>query len=251
MNFARLTRGLIALTAPLLLLGCVLTPGKFVSTLTINTDRSFAFSYQGEVIAIDPSKGLGALGKTDLPADDEAAKLRELDESDKNDMPSISSANEDSADTDTKNRAIAETLAKEYGYRSVTYLGKGKFLIDYAIRGTLTHNFAYPMNTDAEVIFPFLMVELRRNGTVRVRAPGFANDGKNDKSGMGAMGSGGAPGAQLDGRFTLDTDAEIVSQNSEDGPAATGNRHSISWRATPLTKDAPSAVLRFAPVAAR
>ena len=249
MIFARLARGLLALAAPLLLVGCVLTPGKFVSTLTINADRSFAFSYQGEVIALDPTKGLGALGKTDTPAEIDAPNLLQLGESDKNDKSTVIEASDDSSDKEAKNRAIAETLAKEYGYRSVTYLGKGKFKIDYAIRGTLTHNFAYPMNRDAEVIFPFLMIELRQNGSARVSAPGFANDSEGDKSGMGAMGGGGSPGSQLDGLFTLDTDAEIISQNNEDGPVPAGKRRTISWRATPLTKDAPSAVLRFAPAA--
>ena len=46
-------RYLIAILAPLLLVGCILSPGKFTSTMTINADRTFAFTYQGEVIASD------------------------------------------------------------------------------------------------------------------------------------------------------------------------------------------------------
>ncbi|MBN9918207.1 hypothetical protein JND32_15015, partial [Listeria monocytogenes] len=45
--------------------------------------------------------------------------------------------------------------------------------------------------------------------------------------------------------FTLDTDAEIVSQNQEDGAVTTGTRKTVTWKATPTTKDAPTAVLRF------
>ena len=57
----------IAVLAPVLLVGCAFSPGKFVSTLTILADRSFTFSYQGEVIAVDiageMAKGMaGALG---------------------------------------------------------------------------------------------------------------------------------------------------------------------------------------------
>ena len=40
-------------------------------------------------------------------------------------------------------------------------------------------------------------------------------------------------------------DAEIVSQNNEEGAKAVGTRRQIVWRATPLTKDAPTAVLRL------
>ena len=49
-------RYLIAILAPLLLVGCILSPGKFTSTMTINADRTFAFTYKGEVIASDPSE---------------------------------------------------------------------------------------------------------------------------------------------------------------------------------------------------
>ena len=51
--------------------------------------------------------------------------------------------------------------------------------------------------------------------------------------------------AALDGTFTLDTDAEIVSQNNEDGPQPAGGRKTISWKVSPLTRDAPTAVLRL------
>ena len=47
---------LVATILPLLLTGCLLTPGKFQSTLSINADRTFAFAYKGEVIAVDPSR---------------------------------------------------------------------------------------------------------------------------------------------------------------------------------------------------
>jgi len=238
----RLPRILFVILAPLILFGCVLTPGKFVSALTINADRTFSFTYKGEVIAIDPSKDLNkGLGAPDKKDDDGAepkpsAWVRPIAAR----APALPDA-----DTEAKNRAIAAALSREYGYRSVVYQGKGKFLIDYAVSGSLTHNFLFPFNADAEAVFPFLMIELRANKTVRVKAPGFANDSKSDKTGMGSMGADAAA-SQLDGIFTLDTDAEIVSQNNEDGAAKTGGRTTIKWHATPLSKDAPSAVLRLA-----
>ncbi|MGQ4827708.1 hypothetical protein, partial [Enterococcus faecalis] len=66
------------------------------------------------------------------------------------------------AETERKRRALAEALSHEAGYRQVTYLGDGKFMVDYAITGTLTHDFVWPFNLDAEVMFPFIALELRK-----------------------------------------------------------------------------------------
>jgi hypothetical protein len=150
------------------------------------------------------------------------------------------------AEADVKNREIAVALAKETGYRSVSYAGKGKFLIDYSISGVLTHNFVFPYNSDAEAVFPFIAVELRQGGIVRVKAPGFANDSSKDKTGGMAGGASTSAAALLDGTFTIDTNAEFVSQNNEAGVTKAGARSTVTWRANALTKDAPTAVLRLA-----
>src|SRR4051812_9112631 len=61
MKLVRLTA---ILAAPLFLASCLLSPGKFVSSLDIRKDRSFTFAYQGEVILLDPSGGAtNGLGK--------------------------------------------------------------------------------------------------------------------------------------------------------------------------------------------
>jgi hypothetical protein len=226
-----------ALIAPLFLFGCILTPGKFVSNLTLNADRSFAFAYQGEVYAIDPSSAMGDLGKSSSSDDSTDGDKVKAD---------AATAASKKQEQDKKNKALAEALSKEAGYRAVRYLGDGKFMIDYAVSGTLNYNFVFPFNSDAEAVFPFVMIELRANNSVRIKAPGFANDSKADKTGMGAMGGADAAASKLDGVFTLDTDAEIISQNNEDGAIKSGKRSIIKWRATPLTKDAPTAVLRMA-----
>lgn len=223
-------RLMLALLAPLMLLGCVLTPGKFVSTLSINADRTFAFTYKGEVIALRQDSA----GKSSDDTTDAEKKPEETP----------------GEDDDAKFRAMADALSKEAGYRSVVYRGKGKFDIDYAINGHLDHGFVFPYNTDAEAVFPFLAVEVRQGGLVRVKAPGFANS-KSDAMSGAAGGLGSSPSVDaakyLDGVFTIDTDAEIVSQNTEEGSKALGRRKAISWKATPLTKDAPTAVIRVRP----
>lgn len=246
-GFARVASIVIA---PLLLVGCLLTPGKFVSTMTINADRTFAFAYKGEVIAMDPSSMMKGLG--DKPGSDDAQPSSSEGDADDGPVvvPIAATTTKKVAtgdDPETKNRAIAAALSKEYGYKSVVYQGNGKFLIDYAVSGTLTHNFTFPFNADAEAIFPFVVIELRQGGVVRVKAPGFAsNANSNGAGGMGAMSGSDQAAKSLDGVFTLDTNAEIVSQNNEDGAKTTAGRKTIVWKATPLTKDAPSAVLKLA-----
>ena len=212
---------------PLLLTGCLLTPGKFQSTLSINADRTFAFAYKGEVIAVDPSSAM----KDMQPSGDKGGK------------PDPKAAADAEASTDARNRQMAVALAKEAGYKSVAYLGKGKFTVDYAVAGTLSHSFVFPFNSDAEAIIPFVAVEVRKDGTVRAKAPGFAARQDSMNSTLPA----GQATSHADGTFTLDTDAEIVSQNNEQGVARTGPRSRIEWRVTPLTKDAPSAVIRVLP----
>jgi hypothetical protein len=233
-HFAKLG---LALVLPFLLLGCVLTPGKFVSTLTINADRSFTYAYKGEVYAVDPSAAMSDLSESS--DDDKSANKKTTG-------AAAAKAATKQAEADVKNREIATALAKETGYRSVSYAGKGKFLIDYSLSGVLTHSFVFPYNSDAEAVFPFIAVELRQGGIVRVKAPGFANDSSKDKTGGMAGGASTSAAALLDGTFTIDTNAEFVSQNNEAGVTKAGARSTVTWRATALTKDAPTAVLRLA-----
>ena len=257
-------RMMMALLAPLALWGCVLTPGAFTSTLTVNADRTFTYAYQGEVIAIDFgkefAKGMGGSnpfatpeGEDGTEEDDDAVRVPSAHhiawQEGKADGVQVAPGTGESAtagdqDGEARNHAIAEALAKEPGYRSVRYLGDGKFMVDYRLSGTLTHSFVFPYNLDAEAVFPFVVMELRPGGAVRVRAPAF---GSSDKaSALPGTGEDGAA-SKRNGTFTLETDAEIVSQNNEDGATAAGSRRRIVWRVSPLTRDAPSAVLKLRP----
>lgn len=221
------------LLLPLILASCALAPGKFTSTLVINADRSFTFSYQGEVWAISGDGLTDKLGESD-PERDPREKAR--------------AAERAKAEAESRNRALAELLSREAGYRSVSYAGDGKFTIDYQVKGRLDHAFVWPFNLDGEVLIPFLAIELRQGGTVRMKAPAFANDGDKTTSAPGGTLPLADLSSKLDGTFTLDTDAEIVSQNEESGVQAAGNHKRITWRATPALKQAPTAVLRLAPL---
>lgn len=246
MTLPRFTRLLAMLAVPLLLMGCLLQPGKFSSALTVRADRNFTFAYKGEVIAVDPSESMAAsFGSLSADATNEdsseaerAAKAEEKARKAK-----------EAAENEVKRKAVAEALSKEAGYRSATYLGNGRFLIDYEISGRLDHNFIYPFNSDAEILFPFIAIELRKDGSVRMVAPAYT--GSTSKAGSSAAGMPGRNDA-LDGTFTLTTDAEITMHNSEAGPQpAPGGMKMITWRVTPLTRDAPTAALRLAPLPAK
>ncbi|WP_447727294.1 hypothetical protein [Sphingomonas koreensis] len=252
--FERIKGIALVLIAPLVLVGCAFSPGKFTSSLTILADRSFTFSYQGEVIAVDlaseMAKGMGDAFKddeTDKKDTSTTALLQAAAWQDKTPGNKEAPAEEedsaaDEAKKEAKFKAIGEALTKEAGYRSVTYKGKGVFQIDYQISGKLTHNFLWPYNIDAEVIFPFVVIEMRGKDQVRVKAPAFGDDDSP------AKGKGDDSKARLDGTFTLVTDGELVSQNNEDGATSAGGRKTITWKATPLSKDAPMAVVKVAPL---
>lgn len=248
------------LLIPLILTACLFLPGKFDSTLTIHADRSFTFTYKGEVLAADMNglSDMGKLGSGDMmdanatEAVDAASDIAENSTDATTDNMAaepaedpVQKAKEDAekkAKQDEEYRDLAAKLAKEAGYKSVEYRGDGVFYVDYAISGVLTHNFVYPYDLDAAMIFPWLAVELRGKDMVRVKAPGFA---KQDSSMTGMAGANSqAQESKMDGTFTLITDAEVVSQNDEDGSETPGKTKTFRWKITPRTQDAPMATLR-------
>jgi len=255
-------RWLIAIAAPLLLASCILTPGKFTSTLDIRADRSFTFTYLGEV-QLAKTKGLSSDGKLGgeeqgweknaekptlyksayltTPGGRPIAATKEKAKDDFGDTP----------DEASQMKTLAEALSKEYGFRSVKYIGSRKLLIDYSISGKLDHAFIFPFHPDADVILPFIAIELRGKDKVRVKAPGYANQQSMSAS-LGGMGGMPAVGAEadassaLDGTFTLTTNAAIVSQNQEEGARSLPNgSKQIVWTANPQTREAPLAVLQL------
>jgi hypothetical protein len=249
----RLFRSLSVLAGLLTLSACLVTPGKFESSLDIRADRSFAFAYKGEILASDMDSD--ALSGTTSSGDGDGQE-GEADASPT--MMQIAAKEEDFSDPDAKDdnaqmQAIATALSKEKGFRSARYVGNHRFEIDYAINGRLDHAFLFPFNIDAQIVLPFVAVEMRGADRVRVKAPGFAN--AFDKShGMGGMGGLGGTGGgndeatkALNGTFTLTTDAEIISVNQEDGAESVPQGKKIVWTATPMTSEAPMATLRLKP----
>lgn len=223
--------------AALLLSSCILSPGKFVSTLHIAKDRSFTFTYVGEVILLDPAsamqqgmqEGMAAAGDEDGDEDGNSAAPA---------APAAPAA--ETAKSLAEGKAIAEALSKEVGYRSVEYLGKNKFRVDYAMSGRLDRSFVYPVNLDAKSIIPWIVVEVRTDRTARIKAIAFGDPDE----GMGSAAKPDNQEKERSGTFTFTTDAELVMQNNEEGMAA-GPGTKVVWRVTPTSKIVPTAVVRF------
>ncbi|MGZ8359487.1 MAG: hypothetical protein ACXWUX_03110 [Allosphingosinicella sp.] len=231
-QFARLA---LALAAPLLLTACLLTPGRFTSTLDIGRDRSFTFTYIGEVVLNDPGSFMAAGAQPMLEEPEEDAH------GDGNVVRETPRPPERPTEiSEAQRRQIIEALSRETGYRSVEYVGENRFRVDYSISGRLDRNFVYPVNIDAAAIFPWIAVELRRDGTARMTALAFGDGDMGD-----AMRTGAAEANRhREGTFTLTTDADLVMHNNEEGTSP-GARTTVSWRVTPTTRDAPTAVVRF------
>ena len=151
---ARMMRLAAVLCGALLLTSCFLAPGKFTSTLTINADRSFTYAYTGEVYGLD----MDAMMK-DMPGAD--AKPAAQPVGWQKTPPKPGKPDDSAGDNDARNRAVADALSKEAGFRKVEYLGNNKFAIDYRISGRLDHAFLFPYNLDAGIIIPFVAVEVR------------------------------------------------------------------------------------------
>lgn len=245
MSFLRFA---FAAAAALLLSSCILSPGKFVSTLHIAKDRSFTFTYVGEVILLDPSSAMqqgaqdglnsAAPSSEDGMSDDGGDISDNLAASE----PAPAAPAAETAQQVAEGKAIAEALSKEVGYRSVEYLGKNKFRVDYVMTGRLDRSFVYPINLDAKSIIPWIAVEVRKDRTARIKAIAF---GEEEDSGMGGAGKPDQPEKERSGTFTFTTDAELVMQNNEEGMAP-GPGTKVVWTVTPTSKTVPTAVVRFA-----
>ena len=234
----KLLRLALALAAPLMLASCLLSPGAFESSLDIRRDRTFTFTYVGEVVVSNPSAS--PLSSPGLEGNESEQGERGNGFDEGATQESDTEAPVPSEPSEAQRRSIIEALSREVGYRSVEYIGEGKFRVDYSITGRLDHNFVYPVNIDAVALIPWIAVELRQDGSARMTAMAFG-DGP---GGDAAIPTGPDVNRHRDGTFTLTTDADLVMHNAEDG-ATEGERTSVSWRITPTTRTAPTAVVRF------
>ena len=255
------TKHLFAIAALLLLTGCLWGPGKFSSDLTLRKDGSFLLDYRGEIVLQLPPDAVPTRGRITRRSAGDAGKERpctkaeiaeQKDAYDKKRKDSEGMAKMFGLPglDDKSNRAFAAKLTKYAGWRSVTYRGKGVFDVDYHFAGRATQDFLFPALPDNDLIDP-----LHRDppqggwsgtasphpeftggaGPLGARAGAAASEG---------MGKGG-PVSRAQGRFTVITDGEILTNNSEDGAAAHAIGRQLHWDVGPSSNKIPETLIRL------
>jgi hypothetical protein len=247
--------------AALLLTGCLWGPGKFASDLTLRKNGTFVLDYRGEiVIQLPPDEE--SVPWTDTKAscqtDGKArpctkAEIAEQKADYQQKAASKRKENEEMAKAfglpgldDESNRAFATKLMKYAGWRSVTYRGKGVFDVDYHFEGSARQDFLFPALPDNNLIIPFIAIRRRTDGSVLVTAPAMTGG-----SGPMALGAGiptapegKGPVSRAQGRFTVITDGEILTNNSEDGAAPAAAGHQVHWDVSPASTKIPETLIR-------
>lgn len=164
---------------------------------------------------------------------------------------------------------LVKLLQRHKGWERVVHKGDGVFDVSYRASGTMGHDFSFPLVEGFPATNPFVQVFLRKGGQVRINAPGFAAQ-NNDPSGMGGMmGMGslaglaavGASGTgmdaeaeamkgipAIDGTFTVRAAGgmRILANNTDEGPEAGTAGETLTWRITPRTAQAPTALIATA-----
>ena len=156
-------------------------------------------------------------------------------------------------------------LKRQKGWQRVVHKGDGVFDVSYQATGSLGHDFLFPQIEGFPVANPFVQMILRTNGQVRINAPGFAaQNGDNPMTammgGMGSMAGLAAMGAaengeaaaealpsipQIDGTFTIRTapGMRILANNTDEGATSEAGSEVLTWRITPRTVQAPTALI--------
>ena len=262
----------------LLAAGCFLLPGKFTSELTVRRDGTFAFTYQGDMHVLALSKlaqdEMDQEAKfepqtcyVDDTGDERPCKADEL-ATQRSDWESGQEASKAKKKQDAEMarqmlggidpsdpraaEELAERMRKQAGWKSVTYAGDGKYVVDFAIAGRLDHDFSFPSLERVPMLTPFVAIYRRTDGTVRIDAPAYSASASGGPVGRMMQGMGadkatpqGMP--ELDGSFAIVTDGEILANNTDDGPqAGAAATRRLAWKITPRTATAPTALIRLA-----
>jgi hypothetical protein len=252
------TKRLFAIAAPLLLTGCLWGPGKFSSDLTIRKDGGFVLDYRGELVLqlppdanaevwTDAKAKCNDAGKDRPCTKTEIADQREAYEKKRKDSEEMAKAFGLPGLDDDSSRAFASKLMKFTGWRSVTYRGKGVFDVDYHLEGRTTQDFLFPALPDNNLLIPFVAIRRRADGSVLVTAPAFTGGAGPLSAGAGAMGGDSKNGfvSRAQGRFTIKTDGEILTNNSEDGAAADPIGKQLHWDVGPASNKIPETLIRL------
>ena len=288
----RAAAGVLLAALSLALAGCLITPGKFTSELALTGGDNFTFTYDGEIFFLGLSK-LAQMGassdetfRPETCVDDETYVTREctaaeLDQQRKawdEAAPARAAERQKQAEqmatvmgginpADPKAaEELTRLLLRHKGWEQVESLGDGLFRVRYRITGTLGHDFLFPVIEGFPATNPFVQTIARKNGQLRINAPGFAVQGADNPmagmmGGMGALAGMGAMAAdevsdgkampampKLEGTFTIRTTGamRVRANNTDEGPAPTTSGEVLTWQITPRTTQMPTALIELA-----
>jgi hypothetical protein len=273
----------------LCLTGCFISPGSFTSELTLAETDQFTFVYDGEIFFLGLSK-LAQMGATrdepfsptcyddetfdtrDCTASETAEQRREWDadaseraakRKRKAEQRAVIMGGIDPSDPKAADELV-RLLERQQGWEQVEHLGDGLFKVRYAISGTLTHDFMFPMIEGFPPTNPFVQTFARKNGQLRIYAPGFIAQGgdsglggmmggKSALAGLRAMTNDAGPDVEmpsapvLDGTFTIRTTGAMAirANNTDSGPETTATGEQLTWKITSRTAQIPTALIEL------
>ena len=256
----------------LMLAACILMPGKFGSAMDVRKDGRFSFQYSGEIVLLpladkkpeaanaefvpspcyeDDSGNERACTKDEV-AEQKAQSERERESKAKNDseMAKMFLGGIDPSDKKSAEE-LANRLRRQAGWRKVIYKGDGVYEVDVLIAGRLDHDFVFPTIEGFPMANAFVQASLRNDGTLRIEAPGYGPSAAGIPMGgmmqAAAMGGDGKTPKlpEIDGTFTLRTDAQILANNTDEGPTADPAGQALNWIINSRTPSPPTVLLRL------
>lgn len=271
----------------LMLTACFVLPGKFAATLDLRKNGQFTYTYQGEIVVLGLTN-LAEIAMAQKPKPEfQPATCYKKDSETERDC-TVSEVAQQKADWETEQKATAERdlkdkemivkalggvdptdpksaanlaarLSGQAGFKRVTYKGNGVYDVDYSISGQLAYDYAFPTIERMPQVLPFVALNRRANGEVRIDSPLMQQAALSMPGGNAAnifaqvqaakQGKNAAVAKDfpvLDGHFTLTTDGVILSNNTEHGakPAVGGKQ--LDWEINFMTPIAPMALIELA-----
>jgi hypothetical protein len=130
----------------------------------------------------------------------------------------------------------------------VRYRGKGIFDVDYHFEGRADQDFVFPMLPDNDFLIPFIAIRRRSDGTVLVTAPAMTGRAGPLGARAGAAAASqmkDGPVSRAQGRLTIVTDGEVLTNNSEDGPRPHSLGRQVHWDVGPASQKIPEMLVRL------
>lgn len=127
---------------------------------------------------------------------------------------------------------FAKQLAKYDGWNKVEYVGNNMFEVEYAISGRFDQTFSFPSIPSATMQFPFVQIIRRKGKELEILTPAMAGPGgflgamaMKEKGGMGVPEM-----SPIQGTFVIETDGEVLTNNSADGYVSDGANKVMTWK---------------------